>query len=62
VARDGEAARRRWENDWCPAEDVYIQTHAPRQFANLIIDGAGREGIDFGCEFVAVNAGNFGVR
>ena len=55
VARDGEAARERWENVWCPAEHDYIQVHAPRQFANLIIDGAGRLGIDLGREFVAVN-------
>jgi len=55
VARDGEAARGRWENDRCPAEEAYIRVHALRQFANLIIDGAGRQGIDLGREFVAVN-------
>ena len=40
VARDGEAARRRWEEDWMPSEDRYMAAHRPREQAHLLFDGA----------------------
>jgi uridine kinase len=56
VERDGEAARPRWENDWCPAEDAYIELHAPHQHANLILDGAGRASVNPQHHFIASDA------
>jgi len=58
VARDGEEARDRWEDVWCPAEVAYIDEHAPQHHANLVIDGAGRDGIDLDREFIAVTLSN----
>jgi uridine kinase len=43
LARDGEAARARWEEDWMPGEDLYISTEGPHERAALVCDGA-REG------------------
>jgi uridine kinase len=40
LARDGEGARRRWENDWMPSEDRYIREHRPQDYADAIINGA----------------------
>ena len=40
VARDGEAARAIWEQDWMPKEDDYIKTHLPHERADLSINGA----------------------
>jgi uridine kinase len=40
LARDGEAARRRWEDDWMPSEDRYIREHRPQDYADAIVKGA----------------------
>ena len=40
LARDGEGARGRWEEDWMPAEDRYVVEHRPWELADLIVDGA----------------------
>jgi len=39
VARDGEGHRDRWEHDWMPAEDRYVQEHRPRGRADVIFHG-----------------------
>ncbi|HEU4578503.1 MAG TPA: hypothetical protein VFS67_09625 [Polyangiaceae bacterium] len=39
LARDGEAARSRWENDWMVGEDQYMARERPRDRANLVCDG-----------------------
>src|SRR6185503_3271139 len=39
IARDGEVARDRWENDWMPIEERYRATHRPDVRADLIISG-----------------------
>lgn len=39
VARDGEAARSRWEHDWMPGEDQYVQCECPRERVALVCDG-----------------------
>ncbi len=54
IARDGEKARRRWELDWMPAEDRYIEQHRPQDVAELVVDGSGESGIDFDEYFVAL--------
>jgi uridine kinase len=41
VARDGEAARRTWEEVWMPMEESYIERDRPRESADLIVDGSG---------------------
>jgi uridine kinase len=41
LARDGEGARSRWENDWMPGEDLYIQQQGPRERAELVCGGSG---------------------
>jgi uridine kinase len=40
VARDGEAARAIWEQDWMPKEDDYVKTHLPHERADFSINGA----------------------
>ena len=40
VARDGEEARTIWEQDWMPKEDYYVETHLPRERADLSVNGA----------------------
>lgn len=39
LERDGEAARRRWEEDWMPSEDRYMQEHRPQELADAIVHG-----------------------
>lgn len=39
LARDGEAARPRWEQDWMPGEDRYIDLERPRDKADIVCDG-----------------------
>lgn len=39
LARDGEAARARWEDDWMPGEDQYIASERPHERAALVCDG-----------------------
>lgn len=41
LARDGEAARDRWEGDWMPGEDRYVREHRPEEGAHVVIDGSG---------------------
>lgn len=41
VARDGEAARRTWEEVWIPNEDRYVERDDPVSAAHLIVDGGG---------------------
>ncbi|PGZ55755.1 uridine kinase [Bacillus cereus] len=43
IARDGEAARDMWENNWMIAEDMYVESHKPHGFADFIIDGTNQE-------------------
>ncbi|EDX66046.1 AAA family ATPase [Bacillus cereus] len=43
IARDGEAARDMWENNWMIAEDMYVESHKPHEFADVIIDGTNNE-------------------
>ncbi|AAU17750.1 AAA family ATPase [Bacillus cereus] len=43
IARDGEAAREMWENNWMVAEDMYVEIHKPHEFADFIIDGTNNE-------------------
>jgi uridine kinase len=40
LARDGEAARSRWEDDWMRGEDQYIQSESPRDRVALVCDGS----------------------
>jgi uridine kinase len=41
VARDGEEARRTWEEIWMPSEDRYVERDDPVSAAHLIVDGGG---------------------
>lgn len=43
IARDGEAARDMWVNNWMVAEDMYVESHKPQEFADFIIDGTDNE-------------------
>ena len=47
LKRDGEQSRHIWENDWMPAEDLYIKTQEPFNYADLIVDGSKQETINF---------------
>jgi uridine kinase len=40
LARDGDGARTRWEDDWMPSEDRYIREHRPQDYADAIVNGA----------------------
>lgn len=39
IARDGEAARNRWEKVWMPLEDKYIDAYRPQENADLVVNG-----------------------
>lgn len=39
LARDGEAARARWELDWMPGEDLYMANERPPERAAFVCDG-----------------------
>jgi uridine kinase len=39
LARDGEPARARWELDWMPGEDLYLEKEGPRERADFVCDG-----------------------
>lgn len=41
VARDGEEARRTWEDVWLPMEDRYVASDDPIPSADLVVDGSG---------------------
>ena len=36
IKRDGEAARRQWEEEWMPAEDRYVQEQSPHTRADMV--------------------------
>lgn len=38
LARDGQAARSRWEDIWMPVEDRYRAEHRPEATAHLVLD------------------------
>ncbi len=38
LARDGQAARSRWEDIWMPVEDRYRAEHRPDHAAHLVLD------------------------
>ena len=40
VARDGEGSRQRWERQWIPSEDRYVQRDDPISAAEMIVDGS----------------------
>ncbi len=39
IARDGEGARRIWEETWMPSEDRYVERDDPISAADLIVAG-----------------------
>lgn len=41
LERDGEGARRTWEEVWMPGEDRYIERDDPISAAHLVVDGSG---------------------
>ena len=40
MARDGESARRKWEEEWMPAEDRYVTEQSPHSRADLVYAGS----------------------
>jgi uridine kinase len=36
IKRDGEAARRKWEEEWMPAEDRYVREQSPHTRADMV--------------------------
>jgi uridine kinase len=40
LERDGEAARSMWVDEWMPAEDRYVETECPDEYANLVVDSS----------------------
>jgi uridine kinase len=40
LARDGEAARSRWVQDWMRGEDQYLEREQPHERAALVCDGS----------------------
>jgi uridine kinase len=40
IARDGEDARRLWEDQWMPSEDRYVERDDPISAAHMIVDGS----------------------
>jgi uridine kinase len=41
VARDGEAARRTWVEQWLPSEERYVERDRPVDAAHVLVDGSG---------------------
>jgi uridine kinase len=39
IARDGEGARRIWEETWMPSEDRYVQRDDPISAADIVVAG-----------------------
>nr|WP_223820978.1 AAA family ATPase [Bacillus sp. S3] len=37
IERDGEDARRIWEDNWMVSEDMYMKEHKPHQRADLVV-------------------------
>ena len=40
IARDGEGARRVWEEQWMPGEDRYVERDDPVSAAHMVVDGS----------------------
>jgi uridine kinase len=40
IERDGEVARRQWEDEWMPAEDRYVNVQSPHTRADLVYAGS----------------------
>jgi uridine kinase len=40
LARDGEAARARWVEEWMPEEDRYVEAMRPADHADVLVDGS----------------------
>jgi uridine kinase len=36
LTRDGESARRKWEEEWMPAEDRYVREQSPQTRADIL--------------------------
>ena len=47
VARDGEAMRAKWIEEWMPGEDQYFIREQPWESASFLFDGSGGESYDF---------------
>jgi len=41
IARDGEAARATWVEQWMPMEDRYVERDDPVSCADIVVDGDG---------------------
>jgi uridine kinase len=39
IARDGEASRDKWINQWFPSERSYVERDQPMQSAHMILNG-----------------------
>ncbi|MEM1256742.1 MAG: uridine kinase, partial [Cyanobacteria bacterium P01_H01_bin.21] len=39
IERDGESYRDRWEQDWMPSEDQYVENHQPIDRADFVASG-----------------------
>jgi uridine kinase len=39
IARDGEAMRSRWLDDWMPSEEAYAHRERPQERVDLLVDG-----------------------
>jgi len=39
IERDGESYRDRWEQDWMPSEDRYVENHQPIDRADFVVSG-----------------------
>ena len=40
IARDGEALRSKWVDQWMPGEDAYFERDKPHEHAQFIFDGS----------------------
>ena len=40
IERDGEVARRKWEDEWMPAEDRYVKEQSPHTRADMVYAGS----------------------
>ena len=47
VARDGEAMRAKWVDEWMPGEDQYYLRGKPWESASLLFDGSDGQSSDF---------------
>jgi uridine kinase len=62
LERDGEKARPVWEDYWMPAEDLYLESHKPFDYADLIIDGSRTpDSVDAGFICLGAKKGSGGI-